>query len=52
MTAIGLAPRIGKSHVVALLNKSLSEEQAAEQKLRSIGAGHLKGAPTQQTAKA
>jgi ferritin-like metal-binding protein YciE len=50
MTAISLAQRIGKNDVVALLKESLSEEQAAEQKLRSIGAGLLKGASAQQAA--
>ena len=47
MTAISLAQRIGKSDVVALLKASLAEEQAADQKLRSIGAGLLKGAPAE-----
>jgi ferritin-like metal-binding protein YciE len=51
MTAISLAQRIGKSDVVVLLKESLSEEQAADQKLRSIGASLLKGAPVQQPAK-
>lgn len=51
MTAISLAQRLGKNDVVALLKESLAEEQAAEQKLRSIGAGLLKGAPAQQAAK-
>ena len=51
MTAISLAQRLGKNDVVALLKESLGEEQAAEQKLRSIGAGLLKGAPAQQAAK-
>jgi ferritin-like metal-binding protein YciE len=45
MTAISLAQRIGKSDVVALLKASLAEEEAADQKLRSIGASLLKGAP-------
>ena len=47
MTAISLAQRIGKSDVVALLKASLAEEQAADQKLRAIGAGLLKGAPAE-----
>ena len=50
MTAISLAQRIGKSEVVTLLKETLAEEQAAEQKLRTIGAGLLKGAPAQQAA--
>ncbi|MEO6783180.1 MAG: ferritin-like domain-containing protein [Bradyrhizobium sp.] len=52
MTAIGLAQRMGKNDVVALLKESLAEEQAADQKLRSIAATLLKGAPAQQTANA
>jgi ferritin-like metal-binding protein YciE len=51
-TAINLAQRIGKNDVVALLKESLAEEQAAEQKLRAIGSGLLKDAPTLQPAKA
>jgi ferritin-like metal-binding protein YciE len=50
MTAISLAQRVGKSDVVGLLKESLAEEQAAEQKLRSIGASLLKGAPTEEAA--
>ena len=52
MTAISIAQRIGKSDAVALLKASLAGEQAAGQKLRSIGAGLLKSAPEQQMAKA
>lgn len=48
LTAISLAQRVGKSDVVGLLKESLAEEQAAEQKLRSIGASLLKGAPTEE----
>lgn len=51
MTAITLADRMGKSDVGAFLKKSLAEEQAADQKLRSIAARLLKGAPAQQAAK-
>jgi ferritin-like metal-binding protein YciE len=51
LTAISLAQRIGKSDVVALLKVSLAEERAAAQKLGKIGAGLLKGAPTEQLAK-
>lgn len=46
MTAISLAERIGNSEVVALLKASLTEEQAADKKLRTIGAGLLKSAAT------
>ncbi len=50
LTAISLAQRVGKSDVVGLLKESLAEEQAAEQKLRTIGASLLKGAPTEEAA--
>ncbi len=43
-TAISLAQRIGAKEVVSLLQKSLSEEQAAEQTLRKIAGGLIKGA--------
>jgi ferritin-like metal-binding protein YciE len=49
MTAISLAQRIGKSEVVALLKASLAEEQAADQKLRTIGASLLKAAPAEKS---
>lgn len=52
LTAISLAQRIGKSDIVALLKESFAEEQAAERKLRSIGSGLLKAAPTQSMVKA
>lgn len=52
MTAISLAQRLGKTDVVALLKESLAEEQAADQKLRSIATGLLKNAATQQMVKA
>lgn len=45
MTAISLAQRLGAKEVVALLGESLAEEQGAERKLRSIGAGLMKSAP-------
>jgi ferritin-like metal-binding protein YciE len=51
MTAISLAQRIGKSDVVTLLKASLAEEQAADQKLRSIAAGLLRGAPAEELVK-
>jgi ferritin-like metal-binding protein YciE len=44
MTAISLAERIGAVQVVALLRKSLAEEQAAEQTLRKIASGLIKTA--------
>jgi ferritin-like metal-binding protein YciE len=50
LTAISLAQRIGKNDVVALLKASLAEEQAAEQKLRKIGAVLLKTAPAENFA--
>jgi ferritin-like metal-binding protein YciE len=46
MTAISLAQRLGKGDVVTLLKASLAEEQAADQKLRTIGATLLKSAST------
>src|ERR1051326_4508601 len=39
ITAISLAQRLGAQEVVNLLQKSLAEEQAAEQTLRKIAAG-------------
>jgi ferritin-like metal-binding protein YciE len=50
MTAISLAQQIGKKDVVTLLQTSLSEEQAAEQKLRAIGSSLLKSAPVTSAA--
>ena len=44
MTAISLAERIGAKEVVSLLQKSLAEEQAAEQTLRKIASGLIKSA--------
>lgn len=44
LTAISLAQRIGASRVVTLLQQSLKEEQAAEQTLRKIASGLIKGA--------
>jgi len=52
-TAINLAHGIGAQGVVSLLQKSLAEEQAAEEKLRKIGSVLLKSAPVAEaTAKA
>jgi ferritin-like metal-binding protein YciE len=45
MTAISLAQRIGADDVIALLNESLAEEEAADKKLRQIGASISKVAP-------
>src|SRR6202042_571184 len=47
LTAISLAGRMGAKEVVSLLQKSLAEEQAAEQTLRKIGAGLIKTAPAE-----
>lgn len=44
ITAVTLAQRLGAREVVTLLQKSLAEEQAAEQTLRKIAAVLLKGA--------
>lgn len=45
LTAISLAKRMGAAEVVTLLGESLAEEEGAEQKLRKISAGLLRGAP-------
>jgi ferritin-like metal-binding protein YciE len=42
LTAISLAERIGAKDVVSLLQKSLTEERAAEQTLRKIASGLIK----------
>jgi len=52
MTAISLAQRLGEREVVKLLQESLAEEQAADQKLRSIGTGILKTAPAGDVSQA
>ena len=44
VTAISLAERMGAKEVVSLLQKSLAEEQAAEQTLRRIASGLIKSA--------
>jgi ferritin-like metal-binding protein YciE len=44
LTAISLAEHIGAREVVTLLQKSLAEEQAAEQTLRKIASGLIKSA--------
>ena len=43
LTAISLAQRIGAREVVGLLQQSLKEEEAAEQTLRKIASGLIKG---------
>jgi ferritin-like metal-binding protein YciE len=45
LTAISLAKKIGASDVVNLLQVSLGEEEAAEQKLRKIASDLMKSAP-------
>ena len=47
LTAIDLAARMKAGNVVSLLKRSLAEEEAAEQKLRKIGAGLIKSAATE-----
>jgi ferritin-like metal-binding protein YciE len=47
MTAISLAQLIGATAVVTLLKASLAEEEAADKKLRQIGADISKRAPNQ-----
>ena len=44
VTAISLAERLGAREVILLLQKSLAEEQAAEQTLRKIASGLIKNA--------
>jgi ferritin-like metal-binding protein YciE len=44
LTAISLAGRMKAGEVVTLLKQSLAEEQGAEKKLRTIGAGLIKRA--------
>ena len=44
-TAINLAKQLGNTKVVSLLTQTLSEEQAADEKLRKIGQQLLKQAP-------
>jgi ferritin-like metal-binding protein YciE len=50
LTAISLAERMNATEVVTLLKQSLAEEEAAEQKLRTIGRDLLKTAPADQSA--
>jgi ferritin-like metal-binding protein YciE len=46
LTAISLAGRMKAGEIVTLLKQSLAEEQGAEKKLRTIGAGLIKRAAT------
>jgi ferritin-like metal-binding protein YciE len=48
-TAVSLAKQLGQNDVVKLLNESLTEEQAADKKLRSIAQKIIKSAPTDET---
>jgi ferritin-like metal-binding protein YciE len=52
LTAINLASQIGAKDVVTLMQTSLSEEDAADKKLRSIASGLLKAAPKASVAEA
>jgi ferritin-like metal-binding protein YciE len=47
-TAINLAKKLGNDEVVNLLTQNLEEEQAADEKLRTIGDQILEQAPTEQ----
>src|ERR1700749_2880653 len=47
-TAINLAKQMGNDEVVELLSANLKEEEAADEKLRSIGAQILEQAPTEE----
>jgi ferritin-like metal-binding protein YciE len=47
MTAISLAKRLGASDVADLLQQSLSEEEAAEKKLRQIASGLIRTSATE-----
>jgi ferritin-like metal-binding protein YciE len=49
MTAISLAERLGETEVVQLLEESLVEEEAAEEKLRDIAKQILKVAPVEES---
>lgn len=49
LTAISLAKRLGQNDVVKLLTETLTEEEAAEKKLRSIAQTLLKSAPSEKS---
>jgi ferritin-like metal-binding protein YciE len=48
LTAISLAKQLGENEAATLLNESLQEEQAAENKLRTIAQAIVKSAPTSE----
>lgn len=50
-TAISLAKQLGNNEIVSLLSQSLSEEEAADEKIRKIGQQILKQAPADQNTK-
>ena len=47
-TAINLATQLGEDDVVELLSQNLKEEEAADEKLRTIGQQILQEAPTEE----
>jgi ferritin-like metal-binding protein YciE len=49
-TAINLANQLGNDEVAALLGENLKEEEAADEKLRSIGKEILSEAPTEENS--
>jgi ferritin-like metal-binding protein YciE len=49
-TAINLAKQLGNDEVAELLGANLKEEQAADEKLRTIGSQILKQAPTEENS--
>jgi ferritin-like metal-binding protein YciE len=51
-TAINLAKQLGNNEVVSLLSRNLSEEEAADAKLRKIGQQLLKQAPVAKDTQA
>ena len=49
-TAINLAKQLGNDEVAELLSANLEEEEAADEKLRTIGSKILKQAPTEENS--
>ena len=49
-TAINLAKQLGNDEVAELLSANLKEEEAADEKLRTIGAQILEQAPTEENS--
>jgi ferritin-like metal-binding protein YciE len=49
-TAINLAKQLGEDEVAELLSANLKEEQAADEKLRTIGSQILEQAPTEENS--